>query len=295
MKNTITNKSEREQPKMEILISHPEKLEEFKKAVQENNLTSVHIVSDFDRTLTYGSINGQKTPSLISILRDGNYLTPDYASKAEALFEKYHPQEIDLTLSFDERKKAMQAWWTEHNQLLIESGLSKKDLEAIATSEKLKFREGVLDFLDFTWENKIPLIIFSSSGCGEVIQIFFQKHEKNYPNIHYVTNHFIWDENGLAQSSKKPLIHCLNKDETILEKIPSVFQSIQNRRNVILLGDGTNDLGMIEGFKYDHLLKIGFLNPGFNDQEKEFKSNFDIVLRGDGDFHYVNQFFRNLI
>lgn len=278
---------------MPLLIPHPKKLEKLLSQIKKDGFQNLHILCDFDRTLTYGSADGVKTPSIIAMLRDGQHLTKDYAAKAHALFNKYHPLENDPKISLVKRKKVMQEWWEKHNKLLIESKLSKKDLKDIVKNGPVKFREGVPTFLDFLFQHNIPLVIFSASGCGEAIQLFFQKIKKDYPNIVYVVNKFNWDKNGRAVSTKKPIIHSLNKDETILEKIPKVYTLIKKRRNVILLGDSVGDLGMIKGFAYAHLLKIGFLNFDYNKLKKEYEKNFDLILKGNENFKEINNLLKS--
>jgi len=273
---------------MNVIIPNPKNLEQLKSKIKRGGYQNLHILSDFDRTLTYGAINGVKTPSIISMLRDGKHLTEDYAIKAHALFDEYHPIEINPKTPKEKKKKAMQEWWETHNRLLIESGLSKLDLKDIVKNGHVKFREGVPEFLDFLHKHNIPLVILSASGCGDAIQLFFQKIGKDYPNIFYVTNKFNWDKNGRAVSTKEPIIHCMNKDETVLKKIPKVYKSTKNRKNVILLGDSISDLGMIEGFNYLNLLRIGFLNFDYDKSKEDYAKKFDVILEGDGDFNFVN-------
>jgi cytosolic 5'-nucleotidase 3 len=277
-----------------IHIPNSGKIEDLKEEIGKDGYENLHILSDFDRTLTYGSVGGVKTPSIISMLRDGNHLTEDYAEKAHALFNHYHPIETDPNIPLSERKKAMREWWITHNRLLIQSGLKKSDLEDIVKNGHVEFRKGVPEFLDFLLERNIPLVILSASGCGDAIQLYFQKIGKDTPNIHYVTNRFNWDKNGKAFSAKEPIIHSLNKDETVLKEIPDLYKIIKDRRNVILLGDSVGDLGMIEGFDYDHLIKVGFLNSEYNKFREDFRKHFDVVLEGDGDFDPVNQLIRDL-
>ncbi|MEK6885987.1 MAG: hypothetical protein AABX17_03410 [Nanoarchaeota archaeon] len=279
---------------MKIIIPNPKNLEKLKVQIRKAGYQNLHVLSDFDRTLTYGAIDGVKTPSIISMIRDGNHLTKDYAQRAHALFDKYHPIEVDSKIPLLKKKEAMQEWWETHNKLLIESGLSISDLEDIVKNGHVKFREGVPEFLDFLHEHNIPLIILSASGCGDAIQLFFQKIGKDYSNILYVTNKFNWDKNGQALSAKSPIIHSMNKDETILKKIPEVYKIIKSRKNVLLLGDGLGDLGMIEGFNYSTLLKVGFLNFDYDKDVESFKKQFDIILEGDGDFNYVNSLIKEL-
>lgn len=279
---------------MNILIQNPANFDRVKRAIKNDGLDRLHILSDFDRTLTYGSVNCVKTPSIISLLRDGKHLSENYAPKAQAMFDKYHPIETDESIPLEQRKVAMLEWWEKHYELLTKSGLSFSDLEDIIENGHLKFREGVLKFLDFLNERNVPLVIFSASGCGDAIPLFFKKFGRDYPNIFYVTNRYVWDENGKAVSIKKPIVHSLNKDETILPEIPEIREVIENRKNVILLGDSLGDLGMTEGFDYDNLLKIGFLNFNGGASENDYKKGFDAVLEGDGDFKFVNDIVFNL-
>ena len=279
---------------MKRMISNPEYFEELKNKIKSQGYDNLHVLADFDRTLTYGSIGGKKTPSIISLLRDGNHLAEGYAEKAHALFDKYHPIEIDLNLPIEEKKEKMMEWWDSHNQLLVDSGLKKLDIKDIVMQGHLKFREGALEFFDFLYEKKIPLVIISASGAGEAIPMFFEKYKRNYSNIIYVINRFEWDNEGNFKGRIRPTIHSLNKDETILKDFPVIYEKIENRKNVILLGDGLGDLGMIEGFDYDNLMKIGFLNFQEDELREAYKQSFDVVLEGDGDFNFVNELFRDL-
>jgi 5'-nucleotidase len=279
---------------MEVIIPDPKNTERLKSRIKKGGYQNLHILSDFDRTLTYGTINGVKTFSIISMLRDGNHLTEDYAEKAHALAEKYHPIEIDSKIPAEEKKKAMHEWWKTHNELLIKSGLSKPDLEDIVKNGHIKFREGVAEFLDFLHKHNIPLVIISASGCGDAIQLFFQEIGKDYSNTFYVTNHFNWDKDNKAVSTKGPIIHSMNKEETILKEIPGVYSVIKNRKNVILLGDSLGDLGMIQGFDYKTLLKIGFLNFSDNEGRDKYCENFNIISEGDGNFNFMNSILRDL-
>lgn len=280
---------------MEVRIQNKERLEGNREVFKRGGLDKIHILSDFDGTLTYGKIDGHKSPSIISMLRDGKHLSEEYSRQAHALYDKYHVFEHDLGLPLEERKRLMSEWWATHNKLLIESGLSKADLQDIADNDQVRFRDGVGDFLDFTNEKNIPVVIMSASGCGDVIKMFFEKAGKNYPNIDYVVNQFEWDENGRAVAKKGPIIHSLNKSETVLRDLPAVYERVRERKNVIQLGDGLHDLDMVKGFDYENLINIGFDNTeGRSDLSEEYKRRFDVVLKGDGDFSYVDQFLRGL-
>jgi len=222
-------------------------------------------------------------------------LVPSYAEKAHALFNKYYLIEINPNISLKEKKKAMREWWTIHFELLIRSGLNKKDLKKVAMSEKIRLREGVLEFIDFLHYHKIPLIIMSSSGLGgDAISIYFKKKSRLYNNIYIVSNSFEWGENGNAISVKKPIIHGMNKDETMIQNFP-IFKIIKNRKNVLLLGDSLGDVGMIKGFDYDNLIKIGFLNDNIEDNIEYYKKSYDVIILNDSSMDYVNKLLQEMI
>jgi hypothetical protein len=133
---------------MQVYIKNPELFAQKKRAIQEAGKAACFIISDFDRTLTYGTFNGKKTPSIISLLRDGNHLSEDYAEKAHQLFDHYHAIECDSSLPLEYRKAQMQEWREKHDQLLIDSKLRLSDLKDIATNEHLQLRNGVKDCLN---------------------------------------------------------------------------------------------------------------------------------------------------
>ncbi|MFH1838116.1 MAG: hypothetical protein ABH808_01295 [Candidatus Kuenenbacteria bacterium] len=282
-----------------IIISNPKKLEKITKAIIKEGLEKIHILSDFDRTLTYTFVNNKRIPSLtslISILRDEKYLTPDYPKKAHALFAKYHAIEINPNISLIKKKKMMHQWWNKHSNLLIKSGLNKKDIEKVVRSNKIVFRKGALEFFSILHDHNIPLIIMSSAGLGEdSISLYFKNHKILRNNIHIISNKAIWDKNGNAIGFKKPIIHCANKDETLIKNFPNIYKKIKNKKNVILLGDSMGDVGMVEGFDYCHLIKIGFLNEKIEENLEIYKKNYDVILLNDSSMIYVKDLLNNII
>ncbi len=280
---------------MKDIIIVNSKLEEIKKAFSKEGKNGLHVISDFDRTLTTAFVNGKPRSSLISVLRKGNYLCKEYSKKGEAMYDKYHAIEISPKISMKEKKMAMHEWWTEHFRLLIKSKLNIKDLEKIVKSGMIEFRKGCLEFLDALHNYKIPLVIMSSSGLGtESISMYLENKKRLYDNIYIISNSFEWDKNDYAVSVKKPIIHSMNKDETVVKRF-SFYKKIKNRKNVLLLGDSLGDIGMIKGFKYKSLIKIGFLNEKIEESLEKYKSAYDIIILNDGDMDYVNKLLKEIV
>ena len=74
-----------------------------------------------------------------------------------------------------------------------------------------------------------------------------------------------------------------------------IYEDLAKRKNVLLLVDVLEDVDMIEGFEYDNLIKIGFLNEKVDDDLKYFKKAFDVVITNDGDFSYVNGLLQKIL
>jgi len=278
-----------------LIIQNPDELNRIKREISEDGAEKLHVLADFDRTLTKAFVDGKSIPSLISILRDENYLTPDYPQKAKDLYAKYHSIEINTNISLEERKKAMKEWWATHFELLIKSGLNKKDIESVVASGRIRFREGFADFADFLKEKNIPLVIMSSSGLGgDPILMCLEKEGKLSDNIYIISNSFEWDKEGKAVAVKGPIIHSMNKDETMLQSF-LVFEKIKERKNILLLGGNLGDVGMVEGFDYENLIKVGFLNEAVAESLAEYKKNYDVVILNDSSFDFINKLLREMV
>jgi cytosolic 5'-nucleotidase 3 len=276
-----------------IVIPDEKSLEQKIKKLRLDGLERLHVVSDFDRTLTKAFFNGEKIPALSSILREEGYFTADYASKSQALFDKYHPLELDLTIPLEKKKKLMQEWWEKVFDLLIQSRLNKKDIEKVVNSGKIRLRGGTKDFFESLHNYNVPLRIISSTVIGEEsISMFLSKEKILYDNVHIISNSYEWDKEGRAIAIKKPIIHVFNKDETSVKKFP-VFEKIKDRKNIILLGDSIGDIGMVKGFEYEEIIKVGFRN--YDEDLEEFKKNYDVIILNDSSMDYVNKLIKKIV
>ncbi len=163
------------------------------------------------------------------------------------------------------------------------------------TKGKIKFRDGVLQFLEVLKGNNVPIIIMSSSALGgDAIESCLKKEGHYFDNITIISNTFIWDEKGRAVGTHEPHLHAMSKEETIINNFP-IYEEIKHRPNVILLGDTLGDVGMAVGFPYDNLIKIGFLNKDAQKRLDDFQKYYDITITNDGTFEYVNEVLQKIL
>jgi 5'-nucleotidase len=247
----------------------------------------LHVVSDFDGTLTpeYDE-TGKRLPSNFALIRESGLLEPGYASKAKALFEYYHPFEVDPNLDLALKKDYMKTWWDSHLNLIIESGITADILMQISQKQSKVFRPKVDNFFEKLETLNVPLLIFSA-GVGNIIDILLAENNihKN-SNVHTISNYFEFS-NGVV-SVNKQIIHTFNKDETVLDGL-TYMERIENRPNVLVLGNSLGDLGMSAGMNTGTILSIGFLDkPNIENGELEkFQEAYDLVVTQSGDFTEV--------
>lgn len=262
----------------------------MREKIAREEFDNIFVLADFDRTFTFGTTAGTKTPSMTSELEAKGYLDENYSEGAKNLADKYFTVLDNPRATHKEKKNALARWRKEKAQLMIKNGLSKKDLREAVKKSRIKLRTGVIEFLDFLKEKQIPLVVFSGSGTGPVIPMFFENIGRGYDNIHYIINDFKWDDKERAVAPTKPFIHYLNKDDINLDDFPEIYEEIQDRKSVILMGDSIDDIAMIRGFDYRILLTVGFLCYDITDSRRqEFKEKFDVVLEGNDGLGFINE------
>lgn len=278
-----------------VFISNKNELERKIELIKADGASKLHIVSDFDKTITRYRVNGKPVSSVIAILRDEGYLTEDYPVRAKELFTTYHPFEIDKSILWEDRKAKMLEWWSTHYVILKECGLTKDDLESIIQSDSILFREGYEEFFKMLDVFNVPLTLVTANGLGgDVIKMILDRFNVKSDDIYLVANEIIWDEFGKFAGIKEPIIHVLNKGEVIIED-QRIFERIKDRHNVILLGDGEGDIGMVQNIKYDNIIKIGYLNEKEEELKERFLEIFDVVITNDGSFEYINKLLKNIL
>jgi cytosolic 5'-nucleotidase 3 len=149
-----------------VIIPNQEKFDTKLKAITAGGADKLHVRMDFDGTITKAIVDGKIVPSLISVLRDEDFLGTDYSQKAHALYNKYRPIEIDPNVPDDKKKIVMCEWWKAHFDLLIEKGFSRRHIERALQSARIQLRDGFNQFAATLADNNIPLVIMSCSGMG---------------------------------------------------------------------------------------------------------------------------------
>lgn len=270
-----------------VIISNPLEFERKKAALKLGGAQNLHVVADCDRTLTKAFLNGEKRQSLVELIRKFKYLSPEYSPRAYELFNTYHPIEVDPAISLEEKRAKMMEWWSVHVKWMGECGMTQKVVDQIVREQEFGAREGFGEFVQLLNEKKIPFLILSAS-VTDIIEGFLKKEKWFFPNIHVVSNKYVFDAQGKVIGYESGIIHSFNKSEASI-KNRSFFPEIVRRKNVLLLGDTLDDLGMLDGANVENALSIGFLNENVEKNIDVYKKAYDVLILNDGNMDFVNQ------
>lgn len=230
---------------------------------------SIYVLSDFDRTLT-----SYDSKTSWSILYDYEKINKNFKETANNLYEYYRPIELNETMNKKLRNKKMQEWWIKVINLAIEYQVTPSIIKELTNNKNvMKFRAGAKKFLKNMYQRKIPLIIISA-GLGNLIEEFLHKNNCYYNNIYIISN-FLEFQNEKVIGIKSNIIHSLNKNETSLPT--SIKEKLQNRPNIILLGDQIADIKMLSSTHQNKALKVGFLDYDSKENKEFYLTKFDIV------------------
>ncbi|CAM4739678.1 unnamed protein product [Rotaria magnacalcarata] len=255
----------------------------------------LHVVADFDFTLTMYEKNGVILPSTFGVIESNDQiLLPDgslLSRKAEELRLKYHPIEIDVHMDISEKLPYMIEWWRSAQSLFVLSNLTKSVIRKLVHESSMELKTGVQEFMTDLLRSETPILIFSA-GLGDIIEIFLEKEipefRHNHESSHIVSNFIQYDNDEKLKGFSERLIHSFNKNEHEIHDT-SYFQTILTRPNVILLGDTLGDVGMIGGMKnLKQILRIGYLNQSTPAKLEVYKNVYDIVICDNQTFDVPN-------
>jgi 5'-nucleotidase len=51
---------------------------------------------------------------------------------------------------------------------------------------------------------------------------------------------------------------------------------------------------MVEGIKYNEIIKIGFLNNNIEENLEQYKKAYDVVILNDGSMNFVNKLLKQI-
>lgn len=228
----------------------------------------LHLLLDFDRTLTKSWNKAGENVSVWEVLR--SHLPKKSQEEYQRFYNKYRVLEMENRLKLSDTI----TWWERILGLFQENKLNwsdiKKDIDL-----RMPIRPFIKELFEVCEDNNIPTIIISA-GIKDIIELWCQKF-KIKPTVILSTKLIFSPEGFMTGWNKDSLIHVLNKREKGHKEIHKIKS---NRPNTILIGDSLDDIFMVEGEKT--VLRIAVYDPRGDDKVnnlEEFTKKFDLVIK----------------
>ncbi|RHZ65143.1 hypothetical protein Glove_319g79 [Diversispora epigaea] len=274
--------------KQHACISNVDTTNEKLSKLIEGGLSSLHIICDFDCTMTkYITSKGKRNLGSHHILSASSCLTQEYKAEVKKLNDYYSPFETNMAMTSAEKTPYMVEWLTKIHKLIIGQNIHKDKISEMVDENDVEMRAGLDILTEKCKVGNVPFLIFSA-GLGNIIeQVLISKNLFHPDNMHIISNKMGFNEKtGIYDHFKEPLIHTFNKSEVMIKDSP-YYNTVKNRGNIILIGDSIGDLQMASGISHDICLSIGFYNKN-DDFFDKYQEMFDIVVTGDGPMKVIN-------
>lgn len=210
-------------------------------------LAKIHLVIDFDRTLTIGRNKSNEDITTWQALKE--HLPHTAFNRYYELFNKYRPLEIEGKLNI----QGAETWWKEVLSLFAERRINLVEVEKDFLI-KVSIRPQAKELFDFCKKQNIPTVILSA-GIKDVIDLWAKTYLVN-PTLVLSTKLNINSKGDIVGWEENSLIHTLNKEEKGHAELKKVRQK---RPYVILVGDSIEDAGMVKGV--ENVLRIRINDP----------------------------------
>lgn len=238
-------------------------------AFGDAGLDKVHVVSDFDLTLTAGKKRGDNlcTWDVMDVL-----MPPEGVAAHAVIYQSFRPIEIDGKLT----DTVAQEKWTDLLDLITSYRMSIDDIKAAFLSVAA-LRTGAKKLFNMCKDNAVPTVILSS-GIKNVIDIMAE-HYSLQPD-YILSNDLVVDDNGYVSGWRRDnLIHVLNKHAMCNDEL----SALRTRHPyVLLLGDVPADAKMVPGD--DTVIRIRVLDPRKGEEHhleaalhESFAAGYDFV------------------
>lgn len=231
---------------------------------------ALHVVSDFDLTLTAGKMPGQNIGTWDVM---DELMTLESVARYKEIYQSFRPIELEGKLTAEIAAEK----WGETLDLIMEHGISIDDIQA-AFLRVAELRVGAKDIFTVCENRDIPTVVLSS-GISNVIRVMSEYYEI-YPT-HILSNDLMYDEvtRFVTGWRRESLIHMLNKKEMGHRKLTELRSK---RPNVVLIGDVPDDVRMVDG---DDVIRIRVLDPRKGEvhnletvMQASFDAGYDLVV-----------------
>jgi HAD superfamily phosphoserine phosphatase-like hydrolase len=236
----------------------------------QDRASGVHMVFDFDRTLTCARTSGEDFYSWTIM---ASFLPKSFEQEAAELYRAYRPLELRGELTHELAAE----WWNWSLGMMRRGGVNLLEVERDFL-KVASIRPGVKELFDLCERRSIPTVILSA-GVTNIIEMWC-KHYGIRPAVVISTRLELTPEGRIAGWDPDNLVHVLNKRERGHGELSRLRAE---RPNIVLVGDSLDDAGMAEGD--EDVLRVRIYDPRADERDNEAArratlERFDLMIGG---------------
>ena len=196
------------------------------------------------------------------------------------LLKKYHPMETDPKLSAEEKILKIEEWYCKQEENFVKEKITRAKVQDCISHSNFGLRNDFPKFLKIAKKHDLHFLVVTG-GFSDVTATILNNlvDVEDYDNLEIYGNEMVFDENDLLVATEMK-INPVGKRLTITD------EKIGNRKNILLFGDITADVNMVENVSKEGLnvISVGFLNKikNFHEDLKRFLQVYDVVIVNDG-------------
>lgn len=234
-----------------------------RRAISAAGLDSLHVVLDFDHTLTayLSPDGGEKCPECHDVLQHGPYWPSARRESFRAAID---------AIWADQRSGMLGSpveWWIRFHDAVVAHGITEDEMREAAREAHVSLRPGAAELLAWLNARGVRTTIVSA-GVSTVIEEVFERHGVElHQGAAVIANVPVWDRKGRAVSFEDPLICSRNKAEVLrgMGFGGEAGTGGGKVRNVVLAGNSVGDAACLLGMRHGHSLSFGFLHEEVED------------------------------
>jgi HAD superfamily phosphoserine phosphatase-like hydrolase len=259
-----------------------EKITHFK----QSGPSKIHLVFDFDRTLTVRHANTDEDITAWHIMQA--HLPEEGKASYLQFFRKYRALELEGKMTTEDAV----TWWSAMLDLFVRYQVNMRAVESDFL-HRASIRPGTAELFRLCHEHGIPAVILSA-GIRDVIEVWSRTYDIR-PSLILSTALQVDASGRVVEWQKDTLVHIFNKHEADHHELIAIRKA---RPNAIVIGDGLSDADMAGGS--GDILRIRVFDPRPDEvfdmaevRDKTFQS-FDAMIEG-GNFEPLNRLLAGML
>lgn len=220
---------------IQIEVHRPAHLAEKLNAFRAAGTSHLHVISDFDSTLTVQKYNSRLAATTFSAIADVllMQINPRFKKKTEELARVFYEKQSNINLSQQEKAEILNDWWVRALTVCMEEEIYEYNIpvtymQDLFWNSDLYLRHGITELMEITLKHNVPFSIISG-GIGNFSELALKSLD-GVKHYQLKTNFLTFDEksrrlNGCTQ----PIIHSFNKSQAVSQ--------VKLNPYIILLGD----------------------------------------------------------